>query len=73
MNTNLLLFVLECLDRRVPNWSEVSRVSGVPYSTLKKIATRVTPNPGVQHVQALADYFMSQEAEVARTSEVANA
>ena len=31
--------------------------SGVPYSTLTKIVQGRTKNPGIQHVQALYDYF----------------
>ena len=60
MHTNLLDFVLTHLDRRSPKWTEVARSTGVPYDTLKKIATRTTPNPGVRHVQVLADYFQAQ-------------
>ena len=61
MNTNILEFVLSNLDRRKPKWAVVARSTGVPYDTLKKIATRTTPNPGVRHIQALADYFRSME------------
>lgn len=60
MNTNLLDFVLANLDKRKPKWAEVSRSTGVPYDTLKKIATRTTPNPGVRHIQKLAEYFSEQ-------------
>lgn len=62
MNTNLLDFVLSRLDTREPPWTEVARQTGVPYDTLKKIARRTTPNPGVKHVQALADFFAAQPA-----------
>lgn len=57
MTTDLLDFVLARLDARDQPWTEIARCSGVPYSTLKKIAARITPNPGVQHVQRLANYF----------------
>lgn len=60
MNSNLLDFVLTSLRRRDRPWVEVAKATGVPYDTLKKIANGVTPNPGVKHVQALADYFSSQ-------------
>lgn len=59
MTSNLLDFVLTNLRRREHPWTGVAKATGVPYDTLKKIATGVTPNPGVRHVQALADYFAS--------------
>jgi len=62
MGVDLLTFVLSQLDLREPAWTEVAQGSGVPYSTLKKIATRVTPNPGVLHVQRLARYFTERAA-----------
>ena len=62
MNTHLLDYVLDQLRaRRVP-WTEVARVSGVPYEMLKKIAHGRTPNPGVLHVQRLADFFERRSA-----------
>lgn len=57
MNTPILEFVLQQLAARTVPWTQVSREAGIPYDTLKKIARGVTPNPGVQHVQALHDYF----------------
>ena len=63
MTTNLLNFVLARLDRREPRWTDVARATGVPYDTLKKIATRRTPNPGVQNVQRLADFFEGLELQ----------
>jgi hypothetical protein len=62
MNNDLLGFVLAKLDLREPAWTDVARGAGVPYDTLKKIATRRTPNPGVQHVQRLADFFAGRES-----------
>lgn len=58
MNTEPILdFVLRSLDANKGQHKEIADVTGVPYSTLAKIVQRVTPNPGVQHIQALADYF----------------
>lgn len=57
MNRDLLGFVRNSLDARHAPLTEVAKGSGVPYETLKKIASGATPNPGVRHVQALADYF----------------
>ena len=67
MNTNLLDFVLTNLDQRRQKWAEIARNTGIPYDTLKKIATRTTPNPGVKHVQRLADYFAPQDVAGAAT------
>lgn len=38
---------------------EVSKASGIPLSTLRKISQRVNTNPTLRHVQALVDYFDS--------------
>lgn len=54
---NLLDYVLINLEANKGRHKEIADASGVPYSTVAKIAQRVTPNPGVQSVQALADYF----------------
>jgi predicted transcriptional regulator len=60
MNTNLHQFVLDHLAARRIKWTQVSREAGVPYETLKKIASGRTPNPGVLHVQTLANYFQAK-------------
>lgn len=57
MNTDLLGFVQNCLRTRQVPLTEVAKGSGVPYDTLKKIASGATPNPGVKHVQTLAEFF----------------
>lgn len=51
--------VLDCLDSAKGSHKQVARDSGVPYSTVAKIAQRVTPNPGVNHVQRLYEYFQA--------------
>jgi len=60
MNTNLHQFVLDHLAERRIKWARVSRETGIPYETLKKIGSKRIPNPGVLHVQTLADYFQAQ-------------
>lgn len=63
MHTETLLdYVLRRLDQSRGRHKDIAAASGVPYSTLTKIHQRVTPNPGVLHVQRLADYFRSLEA-----------
>lgn len=57
MNTPILESVLNSLNEAKGGWREVSTATGVPYSTLCKIAQREIENPGVAHVQALYDHF----------------
>lgn len=58
MNTTSLLdYVIAQLDQHRGNWAAVVEGSGVPMSTLERIANRKTPNPGIRHVEALARHF----------------
>ena len=57
MNETTLEYVLRNLDAKRGHYKAIAEASGVPYGTLTKIVQRVTQNPGVNHVQALADYF----------------
>ena len=53
----MLSYVLGQLDSHKGQLKEIAKETEIPYSTLVKIAQRVTPNPGVNSIQALADYF----------------
>lgn len=57
MRENIYDYVMSRLDARVVPLARVSRETGIPYESLKKIAHRRTPNPGVKHVQTLAEFF----------------
>lgn len=57
MRENIYAYVMSKLDARVVPLVRVSRETGIPYESLKKIAHRRTPNPGVKHVQTLAEFF----------------
>ena len=57
----LLDYVLRKLAENKGSHVEISKATGIPYGTLAKIAQRTTANPGVNHVQALADYFRGVE------------
>ena len=57
METSLLDYVLESLEKSRGRWPEIAKASGVPYHTLTKIAQRQIENPGIKHIQQLADYF----------------
>jgi predicted transcriptional regulator len=41
-------------------WPDVASGSGVPVSTVRKIAQGVSKDPGVRTVQRLLDYFERQ-------------
>ena len=62
MNETLLSFVLRNLESNKGRLREIAAESGVPYSTISKINQGITPNPGVNTVQALADFFASKKA-----------
>ena len=57
----LLDYVLRKLAENKGRHVEISKATGIPYGTLAKIAQRTTHNPGVNHIQALADYFRGVE------------
>lgn len=54
-------YVLERLESTKGRWTSVAEGSGVPKRTLEKIARREIQDPGVSHIQKLADYFRAQE------------
>lgn len=45
-----------------PAFEEVASGSGVPKSTVKKIKWRQIKDPGVSHIEALANYFQERNA-----------
>lgn len=55
-------FVLDELAASKGRWQEVADASGVSRRTLEKIARREIADPGVSHIQKLADYFSQQRA-----------
>lgn len=66
MNTKLYEFVMARLQgrQRSTPLKDIAEGAGIPYETLKKIAYGTTSNPGVQHVQKLADYFLAVDQAV---------
>jgi transcriptional regulator with XRE-family HTH domain len=54
-------YVLERLSASKGRWGEVAEGSGVSKRTVEKIARREIEDPGVSHIQKLADYFRAQE------------
>lgn len=65
MDKPMYEYVLEQLDATKGRWPTVAEGSGIPYRTLQKIAMREIRDPGVSHIQKLADYFRDQEARAA--------
>jgi transcriptional regulator with XRE-family HTH domain len=49
--------VVEELAKNKGRWRALADATGVPYYTLTKIASGAIPNPGVDHIQRLADHF----------------
>lgn len=58
---NLHAYVLERLEAAKGKWPEVAVGSGVSKRTIEKIARKEIVDPGISHVQALADYFRSTD------------
>jgi hypothetical protein len=46
-------------------WPEVAESAGVALGTLRKIAWRQIKDPGVSHIQKLAEYFLLRDAVTA--------
>lgn len=61
---SILAFVLRKLEESRGKWVEVARASGVPYHTLTKIAQGQSPDPRIETVQRLVDYFNGEIREV---------
>lgn len=58
-------YVLRQLEGAKGRWPKVAEESGVSIRTIEKIARREIIDPGVSHVQKLADYFLLEAARAA--------
>lgn len=66
MNTSLLEFVVDGLQRRKGGWSTIASETGIPYSTVGKIARKEIADPGIRSIERLANHLQlldRQEAE----------
>jgi len=63
MTESIYQFVMDRLQQSKGQWPKVAKASGVPKRTLEKIARREIVDPGVSHIEALADYFRTQQHE----------
>lgn len=58
--TNLYETVMACLASRAITQKQIAAESGVPFSTVTKIAQGTVNDPSVHTVQKLFDYFVSK-------------
>jgi transcriptional regulator with XRE-family HTH domain len=58
---NMHDYVLSRLEQARGRWPQVAVASGVSKRTIEKIARREIVDPGISHIQKLADYFQGQE------------
>lgn len=65
MELTLYEYVVERLASSKQTYQEIAEGSGVPKRTVEKIARREIEEPGVNKIQALADYFRAQEEAAA--------
>lgn len=63
--SSLLDSVKKSLADSKGQWPEIATATGVPYFTISKIASGATKNPGVLHVETLANYFKAQQEKAA--------
>jgi len=64
MEKPLYDFVMERFAQCEYTYQEVADGSGVPRRTVEKIARREIDDPGVSHVQKIADYFHARAKRV---------
>lgn len=58
---NLYGYVRQCLLAKRITQRRIAAGSGVPYSTVSKIAQDAVKNPSVHTIQRLADFFAKEE------------
>ena len=57
METSIYEFVLSELVKAKGHWPAISNGTGISRRTIEKIARKEVSNPGVKHIQTLAEYF----------------
>lgn len=61
MAESIYVYVLKKLQASKGDWNAVAFGSGVSKRTLEKIARKEIADPGVSHIEKLAEYFRGQE------------
>lgn len=69
--TNLYETVMACLASRAITQKQIAAESGVPFSTVTKIAQGTVSDPSVHTVQKLFDYFVAKGLATGPTNEEA--
>ena len=59
---SLYAFVMRRLQEAKGTWPEVAEATGVSRRTIEKIAREEIKDPGVSHIEKLAQYFRDQQA-----------
>ena len=59
---SLFQFVLSGLEAAKGHWPVVAKDTGVSKRTIEKIARGEIANPGVRHIETLANYFDTKKA-----------
>lgn len=57
MQEKLLDYVLKQLQAKKGSWPSIAKITGLDYSWLTKLAQGKIPDPSVNKIQVLADYF----------------
>lgn len=69
MTGSIYQFVLGRLQQSKGHWPAVAEGSGVSLRTIAKIARKEIEDPGVSHVEKLADFFRSKDGiQICRTA-----
>jgi len=63
--TNLYDYVMHCLTTLRYTRKQVAEGSGVPFSTVCKVAQKSVREPSVHTIQAMADFFRREAANQA--------
>lgn len=73
MDEPILEYVKRRLDEFRGEWPTIARESGVNYWTVLNIASGKSPNPEVQNLQPLIDWFAAKDAMLKQLHERAGA
>jgi transcriptional regulator with XRE-family HTH domain len=68
MSQSMHAFVLESLRSAKGTWPAVAEKTGISKRTIEKIASGEIENPGVSHIEKLANYFRGAASKPKRLS-----
>lgn len=60
MAEKMLPYVLKCLQAKKGSWPTIAKETKLDYSWLTKLAQEKIPDPSVNKIQKLNDYFRNQ-------------